>query len=94
MPVANIMDNKPFVNITPFIMCKSPLNPAVAAIIAASLGSVTQGPCLPMTEAPWIPGNPLVMTGMMPVINLTSKLMCMYGGMISPMMPGQFTVMV
>ncbi|HXI52640.1 MAG TPA: DUF4280 domain-containing protein, partial [Candidatus Saccharimonadales bacterium] len=30
-PAANIMDNKPIVNIPPFGMCTTPSNPAVAA---------------------------------------------------------------
>ncbi len=55
-PAANIMDNKPFVNILPFAMCSSPANPAVAAATAASLGVLTPMPCTPMTSAPWVPG--------------------------------------
>jgi len=94
MPVATIMNNIPFVNIVPFGLCKSPANPAVAAIIAASLGSVTQGPCLPETPAPWIPGNPMVMAGAMPCITQTSKLICIYGGMISPTAPSQTVALV
>lgn len=92
LPLANIEDNKPFVNITPFVMCKSPANPAVAAIIASSLGSVTQGPCLPETPAPWLPGFPTVMIGPMPCVTQESKLMCAYGGVISVTAPGQMLV--
>lgn len=94
MPVATIIDNVPFVNIIPFGLCKSPANPAVAAIIASSLGAVTQGPCLPETPAPWIPASPQIMAGEMPCIDQTSKLMCVYGGVISPIVPGQFCVIV
>ena len=33
-PLANIMDNKPMLNILPFGMCSSPANPMVAAATA------------------------------------------------------------
>ena len=51
VPDANIMDNKPFVNILPFAMCQSPSNPAMAA----AMGVLTPMPCTPMTAAPWAP---------------------------------------
>ena len=38
VPAANIMDNKPIVNIVPFGMCKSPANPAVAAATVGLAG--------------------------------------------------------
>lgn len=82
-PAANIMDNKPFVNIMPFGLCKSPANPATAALTAAALGVLTPGPCTPVIPAPWIPGVPTVMLGNMPLLNNTSKCICAYGGAIS-----------
>ena len=94
MPVANIMDNIPLLNIMTFGLCKSPLNPEVAAIIASSLGAVTQAPCIPMTEAPWIPTDPTILVGGLPVIDDTAKLICMWGGVISPTLPGQFVVTI
>ena len=33
MPAANIMDNKPMVNILPFGMCMSPANPLIASSV-------------------------------------------------------------
>lgn len=93
-PDANIMDNKPMVNILPFGMCNSLANPTVAAATAAALGALTPMPCVPVTTAPWLPGAPTVLLANMPTLNDSSKLMCMWGGVISPTMAGQFTEMV
>ncbi|MGK5066444.1 DUF4280 domain-containing protein [Janthinobacterium sp. AD80] len=94
MPDANIMDNKPMVNILPFGMCMSMANPQVAAATAAALGVLVPMPCIPMTSAPWMPGSPTVLLGNMPTLNNASKLMCMFGGVIEICMPGQMTVAV
>ena len=94
VPDANIMDNKPMMNILPFGMCQSPANPMVAAATAAALGVLTPMPCIPMTMAPWVPGAPTVLLGNMPALNNSSKLMCMWGGVIGINVPGQFTVAV
>ncbi|WP_294770486.1 DUF4280 domain-containing protein [uncultured Rhodoferax sp.] len=93
-PAANIMDNKPMVNILPFGMCNCPANPMVAAATAAALGVLTPMPCIPVTAAPWAPGAPTVMTGGMPALQNSSKLMCNWGGVIQIVSPGQTTVMV
>ena len=93
-PAANIMDNKPLANVMPFGMCQSLANPMVAAATATALGVLVPMPCIPMTMAPWMPGAPTVMLGNMPTLNNSSKLMCMWGGVISINVPGQFTVMV
>lgn len=93
-PDANIMDNKPMVNILPFGMCNSLANPTVAAATAAALGALTPMPCVPVTTAPWLPGAPTVLLANMPTLNDSSKLICMWGGVISPTMAGQFTEMV
>jgi len=92
-PAANIMDNKPFVNILPFGMCMSMANPMVASATAAALGVLTPMPCIPVTTAPWIVGAPTVLIGNMPALNNSSKLMCNWGGVIQINAPGQFTVM-
>lgn len=93
-PIANIMDNKPMVNILPFGMCMSPSNPQVAAATAAALGVLTPQPCVPAIVAPWTPGSPTVLVGGQPALNNTSKLMCSWGGVIQILMPGQTTIMV
>jgi len=93
-PAANIMDNKPIVNIPPFGMCTTPSNPAVAAATAAAMGVLTPMPCVPVTPAPWAPGSPTVLIGKMPALNSTSKCMCAWGGVISITYPGQVTTNV
>ena len=94
MPAANIMDNKPMMNVLPFGMCQSPSNPMVIAATAAALGVLTPMPCIPMTMSPWMPGSPTLLIGNMPALNDGSKLMCMWGGVIGIDAPGQFTVSV
>ncbi|RLA81271.1 MAG: DUF4280 domain-containing protein [Epsilonproteobacteria bacterium] len=93
-PMANIMDNKPMVNIPPFGMCTSLANPTVASATAAAAGVLTPMPCIPNTPAPWTPGNPMVLIKGMPSVNNSSKLTCMWAGVISVTFPGQVTVMV
>ncbi|MBP3961279.1 MULTISPECIES: DUF4280 domain-containing protein [Paenibacillus] len=94
MPIANIMDNKPMVNIMPFGMCSSLANPQVAAATAAALGALTPMPCIPVTAAPWAPGSPTVLVANMPALNNSSKCLCNWGGMIQITVPGQFTIQV
>jgi hypothetical protein len=89
VPAANIMDNKPIVNIVPFGMCKSPANPAVAAATAAALGTLTPMPCVPVIPAPWVVGAPTVLLANQPALNNTSKLMCAYAGVIEITDAGQ-----
>ena len=93
-PDANIMDNKPLVNIMPFGTCSSMANPVVAAATAAALGALTPMPCIPVIPAPWAPGSPTVLIANMPALNSDSKLMCAYGGVIQITNPGQTTVMI
>lgn len=94
IPAATIMDSKPLVNILPFGMCSSLANPIVTAAMAAKLGVFTPMPCIPMTVAPWMPGSPTVMIGNVPALQNSSKLMCLWAGVIQIIVPGQFTHMV
>lgn len=95
-PAANIMDNKPMVNIPTFGMCMSPSNPTFVSATSAAMGVPTPVPCVPATPAPWAPGAPTVLVGNMPALNSTSLLGCALGtpGCISILMPGQFTEQV
>lgn len=94
LPMANIMDNQPFVNILPFGMCSSLANPTVAAATAAALGVLTPMPCIPATVAPWATGSPTIMVGNAPALNAQSRLICAWGGVIQISFPGQVTTMV
>ena len=92
MPVANIMDMVPMMNVLPFAMCKSPANPTVIAATAAKLGVFTPMPCVPMPAGPWTPGKATVVVGAMPVIDKTSMLICAWGGVIQITNSGQVKV--
>jgi hypothetical protein len=93
-PAANIMDNKPMVNIPPFGMCQSLANPTVAAATAAALGVLTPMPCIPNTPAPWVVGAPTVLLDGAPALNKTSTLMCAWGGVIQINFAGQVNVQI
>lgn len=86
-PAANIMDNKPFVNIMPFGLCTSLANPITAAQTAAALGVLTPGTCTPVTVAPWLPGAPQTLVANMPALTNSSQCMCSYGGVVTITMP-------
>jgi hypothetical protein len=93
VPGANIMDNKPMVNIPPFGVCSSMANPAVLAATIAAQGVLTPMPCVPVIPGPWVPGAPTVLLAEMPALDNNSKLMCAWGGLIQ-INPAQTTVMV
>ena len=94
MPAATIMDHKPMANIMPFGMCTSIANPTVASATSAALGVLTPMPCIPNTVTPWTPGSPTVMIGNMPALNNSSMCNCLWAGVITISMAGQFTVNV
>jgi hypothetical protein len=82
-PVATIMDNKPFVNIAPFGLCNSIMNPITAGQTAAALGVLTPGTCTPVTTAPWVPGSPTMLVSNQPILTQSSQCICAYGGVIT-----------
>ena len=90
-PAATIADHVPLVNIPPFGMCTSLLNPAVASATTAAAGVLTPVPCIPVTPAPWVPGSPNVLLGGILALDNTSTLMCTWGGAISIQFAGQLT---
>jgi Domain of unknown function (DUF4280) len=94
VPAGTIMDHIPIANIPPFGMCSSIANPTVATATTAAAGVLTPMPCVPATPAPWLPGAVTVLTGGMPALDNTCKLMCLWGGVIQIVNPGQTTVLV
>jgi len=91
-PMANCLDCAPFMNIAPFGLCKSLLNPTTAALTAAAFGVLTPGPCIPSPAGMWIPTKPNVICLTSPVLVDNSILPCAFGGVIKITMPGQFVV--
>ena len=91
-PAGTIMGMVPFLNVSPFGMCKSPANPAVAAATAAALGVLTPQPCVPVPVGPW--ANPSkTQLAFIPAITGASKLNCAWAGKISMTFPGQVNMM-
>lgn len=93
-PSANTTACAPIANIAPFGACSSMANPTVAAATAAALGVLTPMPCVPMTTSPWVPGATAVINGPAPAVDVSCKLMCNWGGVISVLNPGQMTLTV
>ncbi|WGL60332.1 DUF4280 domain-containing protein [Pigmentibacter sp. JX0631] len=92
-PAGKIMDNLPMVNIPPFGMCQSPANPMVVALTAAALGVFTPAPCIPAITAPWLTTSPTVLMGGKPALDINSKGICMWGGLISFLNSGQTQIL-
>lgn len=91
-PEANILDNKPFINIPMFGNCLSLSNPATASLTAAAFGVLTPGPCTPVTPTPWMPGAPTVTVGNAAALTAASTCNCVYGGVITVAGPTAVTI--
>lgn len=94
MLMGNITDIVPLVNIEPFGLCTSLLNPEVEAATAAAGGVLVPMPCVPVTVSPWISEAITVLVEGRPAIDQTAILMCTWAGIITIVEPGNFTVMV
>ncbi len=88
---ASIQDMKPNVNIMPFGLCMSAMNPQVAAATSAAMGVLTPQPCIPMTTAPWSPGSASVTIDGNPALSDACLLLCQWGGQIQVQVAGQTT---
>ncbi len=93
-PAGNVTDQGPILNVCPFGACSSLSNPAVAAATAAALGVLTPMPCVPVPSGPWLPGAAKTLLKGAPALDMNSKLMCAWGGVIQLINPGQFKVTV
>ncbi|HEY3983563.1 DUF4280 domain-containing protein [Cedecea sp.] len=99
-PAANIMDNKPMVNIFSFGMCNSKVNPAViaatAAATAAAMGVLTPtpAPCVPMVIFPWEQGAEKTQIAGMPALNKNSTCQCSWIGKIEVIHPGSLRTQI
>ena len=89
-PAANIMDNKPLLNIPCFGACASMVNPAVAAAKALNPAAVV--PCTGAFPGSWFPGKATVLLKNQPVLTDSSKLICVFDGEVSIQFAGQTTV--
>lgn len=96
-PAATVQDMKPVVNLAPFGMCSSPLNPQVAAATAAALGVLTPQPCMPATSTPWTPGSTsvaIVGPAGPSMLSDACQCVCQWGGQIQVQMAGQEVIEV
>lgn len=94
MPMANIMDMMPFVNVTPFVLCNSLVNPITASLTTAALGVLTPGPCTPVTVGPWSPGAAKATVGGMAALTDSSTCKCAYQGEIKITFSGVVNVTI
>lgn len=88
-PIANIIDNKPMLNINPFqLSCQSKLNPMVmsasASATAAAVGvkMFVPVPCIPTIVSPWRSGSTSCKLCNFSLITIDSTLTCTMGGTI------------
>jgi predicted chitinase len=74
--MANIMDYNLGVNITPFGLCGSLVNPTVASATAANSGVLQRMPCIPQIPLPWLDGEKGVSVNGQPALLDTSTCKC------------------
>ena len=87
--VGSVMDHLPNINIRPFCYCTSRANPAVAEATKKANGQLRPQPCTPKTTTPWLPGSHDATMLDKPTLTHTSKLICVYAGVIEIEDPGQ-----
>jgi hypothetical protein len=95
-PAATVQDMKPTVNLAPFGMCQSPINPQVSAATSAAAGVLTPQPCVPAAAGPWTPGSKSVaITGGGPaMLSDACQCFCQWGGRIQVQDAGQAEIEV
>lgn len=91
LPSGCILDMVPYMNIPPFGLCRSLLNPITAAL--SWWGGLTPGPCIFAPLGTWLPIKPNIVGSVAPVLTSDCKLMCAFAGCIQINIPSQFTVL-
>lgn len=87
LPIADINAMIPILNIVPFGLCNSPINPMIIAAQTATPPfkpppPVTMPlPCIPIPTAPWSPGSKVTANGV-PMLTDGCKTNCAWGGSI------------
>ena len=81
LPVGTIFDIIPFVNLTGFILCHSPVNPEVILETIAAMGVPMPAPCIPIVVDPWLPPSNVLVDGM-PALTEGSVCECLWAGTI------------
>jgi len=94
MLMGNISDMIPFANIETFGECVSLTNPEVIIATAAAMGVLTPMPCVPIVTDPWVSEAMTVLVEIMPAIDTTAVVMCIWAGAIHIDEPGNATVEV
>lgn len=92
-PVGSMLDIIPFLNVMTFGICITPTNPMVDAIMIASLGTVDFAPCIPIPIIPKTPAAYNVLRDGIPMAQIESFDLCLWGGLIMTIAPSQFEVM-
>jgi hypothetical protein len=92
-PVGVTTDDTALVNVPPFGLCSSPLNPAVAAATAEADGVLVPQPCLPVLS-PWTQGSAQVMIDGASALDGSSQCRCAWAGGITVSYAGQDSVIV
>ena len=87
--VATVTDQLSGTNIRPFGQCRSPANPAVAALPPGA-----SAPCAPAIVSPWTPGSSTVKAGNLPAVHNGCQCICRWGGTVTIVSPGQQTTTV
>lgn len=95
LPAATIDQFLPILNIPPFGMCTSTMNPQVIAATAAAMGALTPMPCVPNVVAPWAPPAISTTASALPLATVASTCLCVWGGAIavSAPIPGSLDVL-
>lgn len=94
-PQATIKDMAGNINIPPFGMCTSMVNPQVASATAAALGVLTPQPCNLVASGTWTSSKTKIITGGIPCLSSDGTLMCATGmGVITITNPGTGKVII